>query len=255
MAAMHPAAYDAALAEDEERNMRSMWMRLAGACLLAVSLALAACGSKEPEQRAAFIQFLQTRVLDRPGVRVPKPTDEQKKPFGDYAQHYAVIADFNEAMNKSVSQPMDAVIAKGSPRSIGDIVARRDDIRTARDGVKQMRTALDDNLARADAAHAALKQPDDLKAVFDKAYEKTVTLPATTFREVFPALDAVLGGAVRIGDYIEAHRAQIQLSGNAITVNDAKVQNELNAMLQELNGHASAIAAAQRKLRTVVTGS
>lgn len=235
--------------------MRSMWMRLAGACVLAIGLALAGCGSKEPEQRAAFIQFLQTRVLDRPGVRVPKPTDEQKKPFGDYAQHYAVIADFNESMNQSVGQPMEAVIAKGSPRSIGDIVARRDDIRTAREGVKQMRTALDANLAKADAAHAALKQPDDLKAVFDKAYEKTVTLPAATFREVFPALDAVLGGAVRIGDYIEAHRAQIQIAGNAITVNDAKVQAELNAMLQELNGHANAINAAQRKLRTVVSGS
>lgn len=235
--------------------MRSLWMRLAGACVLAVGLALAGCGSKEPEQRAAFIQFLQTRVLDRPGVRVPKPTDEQKKPFGDYAQHYAVIADFNESMNQSVGQPMEAVIAKGSPRSIGDIVARRDDIRTAREGVQQMRTALDANLAKADAAHAALKQPEDLKAVFDKAYEKTVTLPAATFREVFPALDAVLGGAVRIGDYIEAHRAQIQIAGNGITVSDAKVQAELNAMLQELNGHSNAINAAQRKLRTVVSGN
>lgn len=235
--------------------MQSMWMRLAGACVLAIGLALAGCGSKEPEQRAAFIQFLQTRVLDRPGVRVPKPTEEQKKPFGDYAQHYAVIADFNEAMNQSVGQPMEAVIAKGSPRSIGDIVARRADIRTAREGVKQMRTALDANLAKADAAHTALKQPDDLKAVFDKAYEKTVTLPASTFREVFPALDAVLGGAVRIGDYVEAHRAQIQVTGNAITVTDAKVQAELNAMLQELNGHANAINAAQRKLRTVASGS
>lgn len=235
--------------------MQSMWMRLAGACVLAIGLALAGCGSKEPEQRAAFIRFLQTRVLDRPGVRVPKPTDEQKKPFGDYAQHYAVIADFNESMNQSVGQPMEAVIAKGSPRSIGDIVARRDDIRTAREGVKQMRTALDANLAKADAAHTALKQPDDLKAVFDKAYEKTVTLPASTFREVFPALDAVLGGAVRIGDYVEAHRAQIQVTGNAITVTDAKVQAELNAMLQELNGHANAINAAQRKLRTVASGS
>ncbi len=235
--------------------MRSMWMRLAGACLLAAGLALAACGSKEPEQRAAFIQFLQTRVLERPGVRVPKPTDEQKKPFGDYAQHYAVIADFNESMNRSVGQPMEAVIARGSPRSIGDIVARRDDIRTAREGVKQMRTALDANLAKADAAHAALRQPEDLKAVFDKAYEKTVTLPAATFREVFPALDAVLAGAVRIGDYVDAHRAQIQIAGNAITVSDTKVKDELNAMLQELNDHTGAINAAQRKLRTVVSGS
>lgn len=235
--------------------MPTMFMRLGGALLMAFALALAGCGSKEPEQRAAFIQFLQTRVLDRPGVRVPKPTDEQKKPFGDYAQHYAVIVDFNEAMNQSVSRPMDAVVAKGAPRSISDIVTRRDDIRTARDGLKQMRAALDDNLAKADAARAALKQPDDLKAVFDKAYERTVTLPGATFREVFPAVDAVLVGAVRIGDYIEAHRSQIQISGNTVTVNDPKVRAELNTMLQEMNTYASAIAAAQRKLRTTINGS
>ena len=42
---------------------------------LALPLVLAACGSKEPEQRAAFTQFLQTRIVDKPGVRVPKLTE------------------------------------------------------------------------------------------------------------------------------------------------------------------------------------
>ena len=38
----------------------------------ALPFMLAACGDKEPEQRAAFTQFLQTRIVDKPGVRVPK---------------------------------------------------------------------------------------------------------------------------------------------------------------------------------------
>ncbi len=32
-----------------------------------LGFALAGCGNKEAEQRGAFIQFLQTRVLDKPG--------------------------------------------------------------------------------------------------------------------------------------------------------------------------------------------
>lgn len=43
--------------------------------------------------------------------------------------------------------------------------SRRDDIRTAREGIKRMRTALDAHLVKDDAADAALRQQDGLKAV------------------------------------------------------------------------------------------
>ena len=82
---------------------------------LALPLVLAACGSKEPEQRAAFTQFLQTRIVDKPGVRVPKLTEEEKKSFGDYAAQYAVITDFNAAMDASV-KPMGNLMQKGAVR-------------------------------------------------------------------------------------------------------------------------------------------
>ncbi|MBV9432426.1 MAG: DUF3053 family protein [Hyphomicrobiales bacterium] len=29
------------------------------------------------------MEFLQTRILDKPGVRVPKPSEEETKSFGD----------------------------------------------------------------------------------------------------------------------------------------------------------------------------
>ena len=50
------------------------------ALALALPLLLAACGDKEPEQRAAFTQFLQTRIIDKPGVRVPQLTAEERSP-------------------------------------------------------------------------------------------------------------------------------------------------------------------------------
>ncbi len=221
---------------------------------LAFSLLLAACGNKEAEQRTAFITFLQTRVLDKPGLRVPTLTADEKASFGDYAQHYAVIADFNEGMNKSVSQPMTQVMAKGSLRSVADLAARRDDLKAAKEGLGGLRTALDQELAKADAARAKLKQPDDLKQVYDKAYDKTVSTPAATFKEVFPALDAVFDGAVAVGDYLEQNKSKIQVTGSTVAVTDPAVQAQLNKMLQDLNGHSKAINAAQTKMQAMVRG-
>ncbi|WP_176666013.1 DUF3053 domain-containing protein [Variovorax sp. SG517] len=235
--------------------MRTFIQRLGAMSLLvAFSLALVACGNKEAEQRKAFISFLQTRVLDKPGLRVPVPTAEEKASFGDYAQHYAVITDFNEGMNKSVSQPMTQIMAKGALRSIADLPARRDDLKAAKDGLGGLRTALDQQSAKADAAHAQLKQPDDLKQVYDKAFEKTVTVPSATFKEVFPALDKVFDSALAIGDFIEKNKSKIQISGSSVAVTDPTVQAELNKMLQQLNGQSAAINAAQQKMQAVVRG-
>jgi len=235
--------------------MRTFIQRLGAMSLLvAFSLALVACGNKEAEQRKAFISFLQTRVLDKPGLRVPVPTAEEKASFGDYAQHYAVITDFNEGMNKSVSQPMTQILAKGALRSIADLPARRDDLKAAKDGLTGLRTALDQQSARADAAHAQLKQPDDLKQVYDKAYAKTVTTPSATFKEVFPALDTVFDSALAIGDFMEKNKSKIQISGSSVAVTDPAVQAELNKMLQQLNGQSAAINAAQQKMQAVVRG-
>ena len=223
--------------------------------LLALGLALSACGNKEAEERAAFIAFLRTRILDKPGVRVPRPTEAEKASFGDYAQQYAVITDFNAGMDKSISQPMSAIIAKGSLRSIGDVVTRRDDVQTARDALIAVRGALDEQLAKAEAARAGFKQPDDVKAVFDKAYERTVRTPASTVKEVFPAVDAVFGQALELADFIKQNSGKIEISGSSIQVRDPAVQARLNDMLQRLNSQSSAINAAQRKLQAVLRGS
>ncbi|WP_390349584.1 DUF3053 family protein [Variovorax boronicumulans] len=220
-----------------------------------LSMLLVACGNKEAEQRTAFIAYLQTRVLDKPGLRVPTPTAEEKTSFGDYAQHYAVITDFNEGMNKSVSQPMTQVMAKGALRSLADLPARRDDLKAAKEGLGGLRSALDQQLAKADAARAQLKQPDDLKQVYGKAYEKTVTTPAATFKEAFPALDAVFDSALAIGDFMEKNKSKLQVSGASLTVTDPAVRAELDKMVQQLGRQSAAINTAQDKMRAMLRGS
>jgi hypothetical protein len=219
----------------------------------ALPLMLAACGNKEPEQRAAFTQFLQTRIVDKPGVRVPLLTDVEKKSFGDYAAQYAVITDFNAGMDASV-KPLSGIMQKGSMRSLNDIVTRRDDLKAVQASLNEMGVALKEQQAKADAARAQLKQPEDLKAVYDKAYEKTVSLPADTFRDVLPQLNATFDSSLKIADYVAAHAAQIDISGPIVKVQDPAVQTELNKLLQDLNAQAKNVQQAQTRMQAVMVG-
>lgn len=210
-------------------------------------------GSDEPKQREAFSAFLQTRIVDKPGVRVPKLTEEESKSFGDYTSHYAVISDFNAEMDDA-AKPLSGVLQKGAVRSLNDMIERREDIEQAQIDLNEMAVQLTEGKDKADKAHAQLKQPDDLKVVYDKAYAKTVTLPAETFLEVVPQISGTMDNSLKIADYVEEHKEQIDIKGSVVTVKDPKVQTELNALLQELNTQAQALQKAQQKLQGVMLG-
>lgn len=220
---------------------------------LALPLLLTACGSSEPDQRAAFKQFLQTRIIDKPGVHVPKLTPDESKSFGDYSQHYAVITDFNSGMDASI-KPLNGFVQKGAFRSLSDVIERRDDIKTAQTGLNDLVVQLKQELAKADAAHAQLKQPDDLKTVYDSAYDRTVTLPANTLLTVMPQVNGTIDSGLKVADYVDAHKAQIQINGSVVQVTDPKVQTELNTLLQDLNAKAKVVQEAQVRMQTVLLG-
>jgi hypothetical protein len=224
------------------------------ALLLAAPLLLTACGNKEPEQRAAFSQFLQNRIIDKPGIHVPQLTDDEKKSFGDYSTQYAVITNFNAGMNTAAT-PMSAAMQQASVHSLGDLVTHRADLTKARTVLVSIRDAIGKQQANADAARAQLKQPDDLKPVYAKAYDRTVTQPAEAFKTLFPQADGALAGALGIADYLEQNKSKIDTSGTVVRVSDPSVQAELNKRLQALNAQATGMMKAQNDFRKVVIGN
>lgn len=223
------------------------------ALFLIVPLLSAGCGDKEPEQRAAFSQFLQTRIIDKPGTRVPLPNEEEKKKFGEYASHYDIITNFHTGMNKS-SEPLDTVMQQTSVTRLGDLVARRGDLEKARETMTQLRAAIDKEHADADATRAKLKQPDDLKKVYDAAYDRTVTQPAVAFKSIFPLTDASLETAIETATYVEANKSKIEMAGPIVRVSDTKVQDELNKRLQAMNAQASNLNKAQSEVQKLLSG-
>jgi hypothetical protein len=181
-------------------------------------------------------------------------TQEETTNFGDYAKQYAIITDFNDGLDKQVAAPMAEAINRGSIRSLDDVVTRHADFIAARDGIAKLREAIDKQLGAADAAHAALKQPDDLKPVFDKAYDRDVTIPAKAFEDIFPDLSQALTAIVDLGDFIDKHKDKVSIIGNQLQTTDPALRPQLQAMIDALAAKNDAINKAQEHLRQVMNG-
>lgn len=222
--------------------------------LLAAPLALLACGDAEAEGRRALIAWLRARVIEPPGLRVPRPTAEETRSFGPYAEHYAVITSFHDAMDRSVLPPFREAVRAGAVRNLAEAMERRADLAAARDGAARLGATLDAELARAEAARAALRQPDDLRAVYALAYGKVVTTPATVFRQAFPVMEDGLTAALRLADALERNRDRVRVSGSLVEVRDPRLRAELDAMLTELNARSRAMQEMQRQLQGLVAG-
>jgi Protein of unknown function (DUF3053) len=227
----------------------SQWAMLA-TFLLFLGISLTGCDS-EPAQRKAFITFLQTRIIAKPGVHIPRLTQEETKSLGDYTKQYAVITDFNSALDQSVSKPMKDMVNTRMIRTLPELMRRRSDIASLRDAIAKLNGAIDGQLARSDAAKAALKQPEDLKAVYDAAYAKTVTEPAKLMKDIFPALDETLDSAQKLADFIDKHASSIKLSGSVIEVSDPKIQEQVNALITTMTAKNQQIMDAQQRLRSM----
>jgi hypothetical protein len=224
--------------------------------LIVVGLGIASCGDNEPAERKAFTAFLQTYILDRPGVHIPKPTEADIKSFGAYAAHYKVITDFTaDPEMMAMGQQLSQAIQTGAPRTLPDVMARQQDIKTVRDGLAKMRGPLDQKFTAAKAARDALKQPPDLKTVFDAAFERDVGDPARAFGEALPVVDDGLDAVLKLAAYIDANRGKVKISGTTVEVNDPKIRAELNRMLETVAAKSRILQEHQRKLRAALTGS
>lgn len=225
-----------------------------GAALIVLAAGLTACGDSEPDQRKAFIGFLQTRIIDKSGVHIARPTDEEKKSFGPYAAHYAVILGFIDDVDMVAnSKKIDDALPK--MRSAQDLIDKRADVRLAAEKMGDSMKEMDAKIAATRKARDGLKQPDDLRAVYDAAFDKIVTKPAEGFRETTPLAQQIAIAAANFGDYMAAHRDTVKIVGTSPQAADRKTQIEVNALANALNSLAPRMNDAQRHMRILLYGN
>lgn len=151
--------------------------------LIAVAGGLGACGGSEEEQRKAFIQFLQTRIVDKPGVAIPRPTAQEKIAFGRYAVDYDVILNFaNNADPAAAYRKFNYSLPRMDTAQ--NMLAQRAENRLAGRRVKAILKNCYDRAAEAEDARTGLKLPDDLRSVYNAAFDKVITTPVEGLKKL-----------------------------------------------------------------------
>ena len=224
------------------------------AAIVSIALLLAGCFGQEEAQRKAFIEFLQTRIIDKPGLHIPIMSDQDITNLGPYADHYRVMNGFHHRLNAALSSDLARAMQIGSPRSLEDLVRHRALLPVVTQAMTKMKTEIDKALAEADAAHAKLQQPPDLKVVYDKAYDRMVMRPANVFRELIPTMVSGLPVIETIAAFLDEHRDAIEYRGGMPYTRDARLRPQLEMLMQEGAKVAEASAEGKRKLQAVAEG-
>jgi hypothetical protein len=223
------------------------------------AVALAAWGNSEADQRKAFIGFLQD-INNRPGIHFMVPTASDEKAFGPYLQQYAMILEFNRDMKASMDDFTAQIVKLGfgpnpSPRSIEQVAAAPADLAAAKDVGSKMEQLIETRLAKLNADRSALKQPDDLKAVYDKTFDKLVTAPTLATENSTKALVSGIDATIALADYINAHRTKLVVSGMQIQAKDQHTLNELAPLLAAYQQAGERFVAMQRQTDRVLSGN
>ncbi len=133
-----------------------------------------------------------------------------------------------------------------TPRTIEQIAAAPADLTTAKDAIDKMEQALETRLAKITADRGALKQPDDLKAVYDKTFDRLVTAPAVALDNSAKALDTGIDAALTLVAYINTHSTKVVVSGMQIQAKDQRTLDELAPLMKAYQDSGERFVAAQR---------
>jgi hypothetical protein len=224
------------------------------AVLITIAVGVAGCFGQEPAQRQAFIEFLQKRIIDKPGLHIPIMSDQDVANFGPYADQYRIMNGFHHRLNAAISGDLAKAMQIGNPRSLEDLADHRDFISIMSKSMAKMKGELDAALSEADAAHAALKQPADLKVVYDAAYDHMVTKPANVFRELIPMMLSGLPAIENLATFLNEHRNVIEYRGGMPIIRDASLRPQLAELIQGAVKSAEISERGKRKLRAMAEG-
>ncbi|WP_289367703.1 DUF3053 domain-containing protein [Pantoea stewartii] len=234
------------MASGISRVLARSGIMLAGVLIV---LQLTACGDKEGEQRKAFIDFMQNTVM-RSGEHLPSLSENQKQSFGPFAGDYAILYGFSQQVNKTVDQGMRPVVDELSAiRVPQDYLSRRDSLAQATSALTVATQQLESAKMQADKSKAGLKQSDDLKKVFDTAYDKVVTQPAAQLIPLLPKLQALSQDAVKTGEFLQAQGTRVSFNNGGVQFPTQEQATQYNSLMTSLSANLQALTQAKNAVQ------
>ncbi|MEI2266739.1 DUF3053 domain-containing protein [Erwinia sp. CGal63] len=227
------------------------WTRLLAPFIaLLLVFQLAGCGDKEADQRKAFIDFLQNTAM-RSGEHLPALSEDQKQRFGNYASDYAIVYGFTQQVNRAIDSGLKPVVDELSAiRTPQDYLTRRESLRQASGSLDVLAQQIQTAKTQADSSKAGLKQPAELKTVYDNLYNKVVTQPATTLLPLLPALQKLSQDAVQTGDFLQQQGSQVTFNGQTVQFPSQQQATQYNTLMSNISANAQALGQAQNALQS-----
>jgi hypothetical protein len=225
-----------------ERHMRILCLAL---LVLCVSFA-SACRKQEMEQRRAFIEFLETDVLAATEMHGVQMSEAMRKKVGTYGRHFDVIATYARELSD-----INARLAGEKTRIAALGPVPMDRLGSERVRIEQIVAACSRSVqhieavkAKADAARAALKQPEDVQAAFNRAYAKEVSEYAAASQILCAVQRDFYAEALRMGVFLEKHKEKIQFKNKSVTIDELALLHEYNVMQKALEEKSQKMQAA-----------
>jgi len=224
---------------------------LAPVLALLVVMQLTACGDKEPEQRKAFIDYIQNTVM-RSGAKIPTLSEDQKQKFGNYAGDYAILVGFSQQLSKSLDASLTPALDQiNQIRTAQDYMSKRDTLQQSVGALNLLGQQIQSAKSQADTARTTLKQPDDLKAVYNQAYDKIVTGPANALMPVIPTTASFVQDLVQVGDFLRAQGNQVAFNNNGVQFRTSQQATQYNTMMSNLVAKQQDLLNAQKIVSSV----
>ena len=217
-------------------------------CLLLLALCMpfaGACRKDEREQHKAFIEFLETDSIAAGTDRI-QMSDEVRNKVGKYGSHFDLIVTYSKELND-----INVRLAGEKTRIAAHGSIPMDKLGSERARIEQVVAALSRSIqhleavkVKADAARAALKQPEDVQAAFDRVYEREVSGYAAASRDLYAVQKDFYAEALRMGGFLEKHKAKIQYKNKTVIIDDPTLLHEYTIVQKSLWEKAQKMQAA-----------
>ncbi len=204
--------------------------------LIAVAGGLGACGGSEEEQRKAFIQFLQTRIVDKPGVAIPRPTAQEKIAFGRYAADYDVILNFaNNADPVAAYRKFNYSLPRMDTAQ--NMLAQRAENRLAG---RRVRANSEKLLRPGRRSGGRARRPEAARRSqvrLQRSVRQGDHDPGGRPEKIAPIAQKLAKVAADLGDYLYIHPDKVLANGNNFQIADTATHDSLVALTDELNAN------------------
>ena len=210
----------------------SSGIHLLALLLLACAL-LSACSpeDKGARQRENFKLILQRNILDKKGIRFPPLTEEQKRNLGPYAGQYILLNSLSEDEELLSSFSGLPELQQKLMRAM-DPAEKQVLIDEAAEHLETIREKLIAAYKKIRRSKRALKQPDDVRGIYEEAYLKVIQAPTDLLVDLIDQSLEAVKAATALNQYMMQHPDAARYQDSTVLIQKPEAEAEIDGLFE-----------------------